>query len=341
MMPKQFTQIDDEALVWITKLNSGNVTQTLEQEFFAWLNTSDSHQAAYIRAEALWQRGAVITQLCSSNHADSAAQICSAINEGPNNNRKKIVKTRSKPIIQWAVAACALLALVGGYFMLPTHTQRQHLVSAIGEQKEYFLVDGSRIILNTNTELDIELTHTTRKANLLRGEAYFDVQPNPKRPFDVHTNTGMVRVLGTHFSVRQLPTDVRVTVEEGLVALGANTPEQTFTPWVQLKTNQQLSFKQAQAGEPAQTISSQSVLAWRNKQLVFKKQPLAAAIDELMRYYDVTIQIDDPAIQAKEITAVIQLRDLTNMLGALCQPLNLQAEFSTDKRIVRLTPKAH
>lgn len=340
-MPKQFTQIDDEALVWITKLNSGNVTQTLEQEFFAWLNTSDSHQAAYIRAEALWQRGAVITQLCPSDHActDRAAKICSASKQSPSS--KKAFKTHSKPIIPWAVAACALAAVVAGYFMLPTQTQRQHLVSAIGEQKEYFLEDGSRIILNTNTELDIELTHTTRKANLLRGEVYFDVQPNPKRPFDVHTNTGMVRVLGTHFSVRQLPTDVRVTVEEGLVALGANTPQQTFTPWVQLKTNQQLSFKQAQAGESAQTISSQSVLAWRNKQLVFKKQPLAAAIDELMRYYDVTIQIDDPAIQAKEITAVIQLHDLTNMLGALCQPLNLQAEFSTDKRIVRLTAKTH
>lgn len=340
MMQKQFTQIDDEALIWITKLNSGDVSPALEQEFFAWLNTSDSHQAAYIRAEALWQRGAVITQLCSSNHTrtDNTAR---KFDEAPNNFSTKIVKSKAKPIIQLAIAACAMAAAVTGYFLLPTPTHRQHLVSAIGEQKEYFLEDGSRVILNTNTELNIELTDAARKANLVRGEAYFDVQPNPKRPFDVSTHAGLVRVLGTHFSVRQLPNDAQVTVEEGRVALGANLTGQAFTPWVELKTNQQLSFNQAKAGEAAQTISSQSALAWRNKQLVFKKQPLARAIEELMRYYDVTIQIDDPSIQAKEITAVIQLSDLPSVLGALCQPLNLQAEFSSDKRRVQLKPTTH
>ena len=53
-------QAEDVAIRWLAKLNSPGLTQAEQDEFFAWMNASPLNQAAYIKAEELWERGAVL-----------------------------------------------------------------------------------------------------------------------------------------------------------------------------------------------------------------------------------------------------------------------------------------
>ena len=84
-MAKPISALDDEALAWLVKLNSGHLSLSEEQAFFAWLHSSTAHQAAYLRVEELWEQSAVIA---------TAADIATAPVEGatatpPPTGRKK------------------------------------------------------------------------------------------------------------------------------------------------------------------------------------------------------------------------------------------------------------
>ncbi|RZA09090.1 MAG: FecR family protein [Moraxellaceae bacterium] len=333
-MNSRICELDEQALEWLVKLNSGQVSAAQEQAFFEWLHTSTAHQAAYLRAENLWQQGDIVEKLTSTEASAETQKLDAQPRTSYRPNRQLVFGN-------WAIASCALLVIATiGFITLSPSPTHYHLVSAIGEQRQITLEDGTQLLLNTNSELDVEYSGKHRTATLQRGEVYFGVHPDAQRPFNVITRFGMVRVLGTHFSVHQRSDDAVITVLEGRVALGKKpTSDQHFSPVVELHANERLSLQQAQHGGLPNAINAKSALAWRDKQLVYQKQKLALVIEELNRYFAVKITLSDTATGERDITAVIQLGELEATLNALCQPLNLKAQFTADRREVLLAPR--
>ena len=303
------TRAENEAIAWLAKLNAPDLSPADEARFFEWLNASPLHQAAYIKAEELWQRG------------DALQRVSAA-------STRSFLKVPMPQWQGWAVA-CACL-LVVGLVLSPQFNHRdshQAYQTAIGEQREIQLEDGSRITLNTDTKLDMTFTDSARIAQLQQGEVFFDIAPDPQRPFDVMTDSGQVRVLGTRFAVRRLDADAVVTVVEGRVALGGKPADQNeFVPRLTLNANERASLDAAQAGKGAEALDAQAALSWRNRQLIYRDQPLADVIADLNRYFPEPIGLQDPALGERRITAVIQLSDLTSTLRAVSQSLNLRVE---------------
>lgn len=303
-MSKQ-TLIENQAIFWLAKLNSSNVTQEQEEEFFAWLNKSPLHQAAYIKAEDLWERGDVLQRLPEKAKGDLRDQW-----QG------------------WA-AACASLVLVVFAFFFVTADKSTHYEyqTAVGEQKDVQLEDGSHLTLNTNSKIHLSLNSKSRTATLVQGEIFFDVAADKSRPFDVMTKSGVVRVVGTHFSIRELADDTLVTVIEGRVALGHHkNDEKEFVPTALLQANQRLNFNGLKTGAVPENLDAARELSWRNKQLIYKGRLLGDVIADLNRYFPVVITLADPSLSSHEITAVIRLTDLHTTLQALTQPLGLSVD---------------
>ena len=123
----------------------------------------------------------------------------------------------------------------------------------IGEQNTITLVDGSVIQLNTDSQIQVNYLGNQRNIVLTAGEAHFDVAKDPQRPFVVSAGEGMVRAVGTAFSVRLDQQAVKVIVTEGKVALAssASQPTETMQPTQTLQlapTNRQrLSRKRGRA----------------------------------------------------------------------------------------------
>ncbi|HWV16817.1 MAG TPA: FecR domain-containing protein [Cellvibrio sp.] len=310
--------LEDEAISWLAKINSASLSEQQEKAFFAWLEASPLHQAAYINAEHLWQRGEVLARLPES------------------------VKPRSSLLGSWqgmgfALASLAALVLMVSFYFTGGTTHYE-LQTAVGEQKSLQLADGSRLQLNTNSKLEVSLRRGSRVVTLERGEVFFDVSADAARPFDIITGAGVVRVLGTHFAVRQTAADALVTVIEGRVALGSLSSAQEFVPISVLTANQQLNFQAARAGAVPEKINAASLLAWRNRQLVYKGQSLDQVILDLNRYFPVAIVLSDATIGRREVTAVIKLSDIKTTVQALADSLNLEAEFNSDATQVSLAP---
>lgn len=306
--------LEDEAIQWLARLNTPDLDKAQEQAFFAWLATSPAHQAAYVKAEQLWQRGAVLARV-----------------------REPVTRSWRGPVWSAAVAAC--LFLVGIVFLFPQFDSPEELVfqTAIGEQKKVPLEDGSQLELNTNSKIKITYTRHARIAYLEQGEVFFTVTKDSSRPFDVKTTAGQVRVVGTRFAVQQLKNDVLVTVEQGAVALGETSMEkQEFVSSRVLGANQRLALAAAIKGQEPEQLDASRSLAWRNRLLVYRGQSLTQVVEDLQRYFPVTIHLADQETAQISVTAVIQLSDAKSVIASLSEAFNLQAEFDQSGSVVTL-----
>lgn len=131
-------------------------------------------------------------------------------------------------VLQW-VAIAAILA--GSVFCLPLilPSDLPAYQTAMGETREVSLPDGSIIVLNEGSSLQLERSFVkgTGRMVVLQGEAFFDIQSNPDDPFIIQTNETKVEVLGTEFFLRAYPKEdsTVLKVEEGLVRFADKNAE--------------------------------------------------------------------------------------------------------------------
>lgn len=160
---------------WVARLSSPDATESDREAFEVWRTSDPAHEAAYAEMDALWRK---------LGHIPDPRQ------------RRRTAKGLA------GIAALAFLGAALAHQLGFVDRMRADLWSGVGEITHATLADGSRIDLNTDTALALHFTETGREVELLRGEAFFDVAPDPRRPFVVHGNGLSARALGIRFSVR-------------------------------------------------------------------------------------------------------------------------------------------
>jgi transmembrane sensor len=129
-----------------------------------------------------------------------------------------------RPVV-WAPAVMALA--VGGVLVAPylgevvglTSVEEAAYDTARGETRTVVLADGSRVVLTGDTHLKVRMAGRRRQVALDGGEAMFDVAHDASRVFEVETNEGQVRVLGTRFVMGLTNGRLDLDVYRGRVAL--------------------------------------------------------------------------------------------------------------------------
>src|SRR5690606_37104964 len=102
----------------------------------------------------------------------------------------------------------------------PQPDARQVYETTVGGQSTVELLDGSMVTLNTNSSMEVLYSSTGRSVVLNRGEGYFSVEPDDKRPFRVAAGGRVFEAVGTAFNVRLEPdNDIKMMVTEGQVGV--------------------------------------------------------------------------------------------------------------------------
>ena len=200
-----------------------------------------------------------------------------------------------------ATAALGFIAVFAGDV-----TPTGHVESPIGEQRTVPLPDGSTITLNTDSGIRIWGTEANLHVDMFRGEALFDMKPNPKRHLTVSAYDIELVDQGTIFDVR-LVTDrtVRVTVQEGRVQLTTNGGRARIS----LQANQQttVDYTPTVATLRTRNVSPDTIqhqLSWRRGVLDFDCVKLADAIEEINRYNSLQMKIIGPIVGDDRISGV-------------------------------------
>ena len=208
-------KILEQAAAWLTRLQSGRVTPATLEELETWRVQSEEHRTVWARAQAVL---ADFEQVPPGLGRDTLQRAHS--------ERRRAVKAL-------ALVFVAVPLGWGGYRRLPVPVRewQADYKTFKGEQKSIALSDGTQLDLNTSSAVNRVFSKNEHRIVLLAGEirittgAHSAARP---QPLVVATAQGLMRPIGTRFSVRQLESETRLAVFAGRVAATTAVSRQTL-----------------------------------------------------------------------------------------------------------------
>lgn len=283
------SEIAAEAAVWVTRLHGPDRSPRMERECLAWQARSAAHRLAFERCTDTWQDVAGLTL------ADAYTAMASQRLEADGaRSRFGSGGARWIPALVIAGVLCLSVLLVQLWRGVGVYE------TDVGGQQIVVLKDGSRMTLNTDSRVHVDMGAARRTVSIDRGEALFEVAKDPQRPFAVRAGGSEVLAVGTVFSVRvdarpvHADDAVAVTLIEGLITVQrtAGPLAEGLAPAgpVAMQAGQRIRLARAPGNATAATSQTldrpriDEVMAWRRSEAVFDDVSLADAVAEMNRY---------------------------------------------------------
>jgi transmembrane sensor len=209
--------------------------------------------------------------------------------------------SRPRPLLAAAAAAVIGVALRGGWWTLrggldPAGPPQQY-ASAVAENRDIELSDGTAIQLGAASTLTTRYANHRRDIDLGTGEAFFTVAHDNRRPFVVTAGPLHIEDLGTAFNVRRTGQRVSVTVTEGRVRLSpaeGASPGAKLTPGrLDLVAGQRAEYDPATGAVSVSEVAIEHAAAWRHHRLEFVNEPLSTVLANVNRYSHQPVQLAD------------------------------------------------
>lgn len=193
-------------------------------------------------------------------------------------------------ISSWMAAAGILLATGMGYMLVNRqhdgrNTARVAMETRASGSKEVVsieLSDGTQVWLNKNSKIEYpKVFDGDERQVYLQGEAFFEVVPNPDKPFIVKSDRISTRVLGTSFDVKAYNGDetASVSVATGKVEVSKEIEEGEPVRITQLTPEQELVINTEKDETYINIVSVANIAPWHLGQLVFRDN----TYDEVMQ----------------------------------------------------------
>lgn len=308
----------ETALDWLLVIQQHPDDPRLNKQLSEWRASAPEHEAAYRKALKVWRMSG---EALSLPVEPSASPMVSA---APAPRR---FSRRNRSLIGAAVAACAMFMLLPDW-----QAVRADFHSPTAEHRDITLSDGSHVLLDSNSVVDVQIDPQRRVVTLLRGQAFFSVKPDAARAFYVNAGAVRVRVTGTEFAVNLNDSNVDVSVESGTVAV--KTSQSSDGPDHVLHHGDQLRFNASEQSTRLTQLPAEHIAPWRRWQLVAINQTVDDVIAQLRRYQPGLIVLTDNTLGQRRITAALNLRDPKRALQAAIAPLGGHVQDSVPYTLI-------
>lgn len=237
------------------------------------------------------------------------------------------------------VIAAAVLFSRGRFESATTDTTTiasRTLTTPVGGRDSLVLPDGSQVTLGPGSRLTIAENYGRAERRIsLRGEAFFTVVHDAAKPFVVDANGTDIRDVGTAFVVHSDGGGVRVAVTEGVVEVKVRSA----APVATLKAGDVATVSSTGTISARQGAASADDLAWTRGKLVFRDTPLSDVSDDLFRWYGVRLDIRDPALRRRPLSASFEGDSIPGVLEVISRTLGATYERHGDTVVLRSVPR--
>lgn len=320
----------------LAKYLSNDVNSRERLEVESWLKLSEENRDELEQSRKMLEKIDAFYQSKSFNSTAAWNQVHSKITK-PQISIIQHKKVRKEAILQfYKYAAIIVIAILLGSvsYYIGFRNQTTEIYSEIISNEnqvvnEYVLPDGSMVALNSNSKLTFpkQFKPDVREVTI-EGEAFFDVKPNPEKPFIINAGNAQVKVLGTSFNVCAYPETetVEVVVATGKVQVTNLNPKEISS------INNEVFLIQ---GEKGTLFNNQSILektenknpnylSWKTHDLIFDEVPLNEVIKCLKKVYHVDIQVDEPEINDLLLKAHFDKKPIDFVLNVVRLTFNLE-----------------
>jgi ferric-dicitrate binding protein FerR (iron transport regulator) len=330
---------------------AGECTDQEQRKVEQWIDQSKENKRQFQELRRIWQLSgdAVYSRDMDGdvneewNRLDRQISKQKGAENDKNSEHKRYWSFRSSSIhsgTQKFIRIAAVFLVAGLFGVLSYHSwyqpeqkEQEPVLRKIstdnGQRANLTLADGTEVMLNADSELELPTKFASDIREVyLDGEAYFRVSENEAKPFFVHSNGSVVRVLGTAFSVRAYPEDqqVQVVVEEGRVSFGQEKEDEEKK--VILNSNELGTFNLSTKTVATRTVEDiELYMSWRDGYLKFEEMRLIDVAKALERRYDVEVFFEDPALKDRLLTAYLKSRSLHNVLDVITTSLGIEYQL--------------
>jgi len=304
--------IDEQAVAWFIRLRADNVSNEDRKSFNQWLEQDTAHRRAFDEICVMWGDTDLLNSLRINAKSHGIA---------PKPKKKRYYLS---PRIPLALAACLVLAV-----MLASPMQvllKADYSSAIGERKTVLLEDGSTAMLNTDSAIAVNMEDGKRSVKLFKGEVFFDVKPDPSRPFLVRAEHSTTRVLGTRFFVNHRQESDEIKVLSGRVEVSDN---QIWKDPVVLGEDEMVAVYDTKIGQPKK-LDSKLATSWINGFLAYENETLESVINTINRYRPGMVFFRDDSLRQLKVNGRLSIRESHDMLKVLQRTMGLKMTYVTD-----------
>ncbi|MEN3112033.1 FecR domain-containing protein [Uliginosibacterium paludis] len=307
----------EAAAAWYVRLCAEDAHAGDRAEWQRWHDSSPEHRSAWSRVERM--QGLLRQAPAQSRHALGA-----------------VASRKSRRVALWAGLAflCGLSFL---WMQAATEAKVEWLATAPGERRELQLADGTRLLLGSASRVGVSFDAAQRRLILQTGSLQVVSGHDPAhaaapRPLQVLARDGVVRPLGTRFTLQQDATGTTLAVQEHAVEL--SQPQGALPP-LRLVAGQRVRFSAEARGTPAAAQAGDE--AWTRGQLVVLDMPLARFASELAAQSGRPIRCDE-RIASLRISGSYLVDQPERSLQSIAALHGLRVETGADQAL-RLVPR--
>ncbi len=288
-----------EAARWLVALKEAPRDAALGARFAQWLAVDPRHGDAWDNTCATYEKlGLVPSALRDQWHAPPQR-----------------ISARLSPRGRAGWVAMAALAAGLIVLLLPDLALRWQAdqLTATGQTRDIQLSDGSRAVLGPDSALAFDDNGARRGVRLLRGRVFFDVVPDPGRPFRVRVGDTDVTVLGTAFEVALTSADTEVAVVHGLVRVERGALRQDLGAGDQ-------AVAARGGGLIRKTVTPAGIASWRERRIDVRNRRIADVVADLRPWYGGKIILTGSKLGERRVSGSYNAADPLEALAALIGP---------------------
>lgn len=308
----------DQAAAWLTELMAADASDADRARWRAWLAADPAHRRAWERIEAACAR-------LQGLHGGAAYRALSTIDKERAQGRRR------------SIALLLGIGAAGSGGLLATRTRPFQQLAAdlrtgVGERREWTLADGTRVLLNTDSAVDLFYDARRRHLQLVAGEIRIVTGPasgGRARPFSVSSEHGRVEAPaiapdiapGISFTLRRRADRTDVAVQDGAIAV-ASAAGAAARQTVQAGQRTAFSARGVAAPQADPGLDQ----AWIGGSIMADAMRLGEFLAELARYRRGILRCD-PGVADLRVSGVFPLRDTQAILAALPASMPVRVRF--------------
>lgn len=296
----------------LAKVLVGEATPEEMQLAEAWISDSEENRRYFLELKKIWA-------------ATPRSQV--SVDEAWNRFQSRVKPAPMKLYRRWFWVAASLILVGGIAFWFLNQKEEIYTLETGTEVKTETLSDGSVITLNKLSSISYNHNFGKKRAVNLKGEAFFEVAPDPNKPFVIQANEVVVTVLGTSFNVKTDEQKTEVVVETGKVrvqwkeeyVLLEKGETAVFTTGTLQKTKARNEFHQY----------------FRTGTLVCRETTIEELVEKLKEIYGREIRIENSSVAKRRINTVFKDQSLENILEIISKTLSIRVEDRDEYFVIK------
>ncbi len=324
-LEEKFYHIDDDLLV---KHLLGETSATEAQQVVQWLQQDAANAVYFQELKDAWEKSLQLAAASTVDEDKAWERFKNRIGANKDGGYNEPV-VRGFSWRKVAAAAAIVIGIAAGLWWW-TGQRSNEISLASGEMVlTDTLPDGSVITLNkTSTVVYASTIRSGQRKLQLKGEAFFEVMPDKKRPFVIQVADLQVTVLGTSFNIKEDSAAVEVLVETGTVKVSKEEKE------VILQAGEKITIKRADSLLQKEELTDKLHNYYRTKEFVCDDTPLWKLVQVLNEAYKTNIVFGREELKELRLNTTFYNESLEKVLDIISLTFGIKVRKENERIIL-------